>query len=152
MVTTSRTTPTGTVLEDGHQTLIAFAADDDVDFWEKSVGAPPLQGGDAIDITSQHNSIWHTSAPASLIDVGDISLTVSYDPGVYDQIINNLINVNGWITVTFPNGDTVDFVGYLQSFEPEELTPGEQPEASITIVVTNQLSGTETAPVYTASV
>lgn len=149
MVTTARSTPSGDLLEDGYQSLIAFAADADISLWEKSVQPPGIEGGDEIDITTMHNVTWRTRAARSLKTLTNSSITVAYDPAVYTQILA-LINVNGWITVHFPDGSTLDFVGYLKNFTPNELSEGAQPEASCEIVPTNQLAGVETAPEYTA--
>jgi hypothetical protein len=61
------------------------------------------------------------------------------------------INVNDEITVTFSDGSTLAFWGFLKSFEPSENTEGEQPEAEITIFPTNvDNSGAEQVPVLTS--
>lgn len=147
---TTRQTPLGTALDDGYQTLIAFAADPDVSFWEKTVTPPPVEGGDKIDVTTQHNQAWRTGAARSLKEMGEVSVTAAYDPQVYGQIIA-LINQNTLITVHFPDGSSLDFWGYLSSFAPSELSEGEQPEAEITIQATlRDNNGNETAPVYNA--
>lgn len=149
MVTTARTTPTGDRLDDGYQTLIAFAADADVDLWEKTVQPPGVEGGDEVDTTTMHNETWRSRAARALKTLTNSSMTVAYDPAVYDQILS-LINVNGWITVHFPDGSTLDFVGFLKNFTPNDLSEGAQPEATCEIVPTNVLAGAETAPDYTA--
>lgn len=148
MTTTARVTPVGTHLDDGFSTKIAFAADSNVSFWERTVKPPGFEGGDAIDIVTMFNVTYRTKAPRQLIDLTDASGTAAYDPQVLDQIAA-LLNVNGWITAHHPNGDTWDFVGYLKTFETPEHSEGEFPLASFTIVVTNQLNGVETAPVFT---
>ncbi|MEM2932495.1 MAG: hypothetical protein QXI61_06610 [Nitrososphaerota archaeon] len=146
---TPRQNPVGLHLVDGFSTKIAFAADPDVSFWEINVTPPGWEGGDEIDETTMFNTTYRTSAPRKLISGTEVSATVAYDPAVYPQILA-LINVNGWITVHFPNNDTLDFVGFLKSFEPGEMSEGERPTADITIVVTNRLNtGAETAPVFT---
>jgi hypothetical protein len=48
-----------------------------------------------------------------------------------------LINNETTITVHFPDGSTLAFYGYLKTFEPQEMTEGEQPEAECEFVVTN---------------
>jgi len=151
--TTSRSTPVGSRLDDGFSTKIAFAADADVSFWEKTVTPPGIDGGDPIDITNMFNSATRTKAARSLYEVTDASATVAYDPVVIDQILA-LVNVNGSITVHFPNGDTLDFFGYLRSFTPQENQEGEEPLADIVIVATNvdSSTGAETAPNYKTSV
>jgi hypothetical protein len=152
LVTTVRQTPAGIKLDDGFPTKIAFERDPDVSFWEKSVQPPGFDGGDPIDTTTMHNTSYRTMSSRRLKTMTEATLTVAYDPAVYTQINNNLINQEGSVTVRFPDGSTLDFFGYLQTFEPSEVTEGEQPEAEITIAVTNQdpVTGAETAPVITS--
>lgn len=139
-------------LDNGHSTKIAFARDPDVSFWEKTVPMPGLEGGDPIETTTMHNSTWRTFASRSLITLTPITITAAYDPAVFEQIRNNLLNQNGAITVTLPDGSTLSFWGYLQTFEPEALEEGTFPMANITIVPTNYDDATdndEADPVYT---
>lgn len=149
--TTARTTPAGSHLKNGHPTLIAFAADPDVSFWEKTVQPPGLDGGDPIDQTTMHNDTYRTMAPRSLITMTEFQVVAAYDPAVIDQILA-LINVEGAITVHHPDGSTEDFFGFLRQFERSEHTEGEQPEATITIVPTNvdPSDDSEAAVNYTA--
>lgn len=149
MTTTARDTPVGTSLDDGYSTKIAFAEDADVSFWEKTVTPPGVEGGDAIETTTMHNTTWRTKAARSLKELTDGAITCAYDPAVYDQIIA-LVNVEGEITCHFSDSSTLDFWGYLKSFVPQECQEGEQPEAEIEIVCTNEnSSGTETGPNWT---
>lgn len=144
---TTRQTPSGIKLDDGYQSLITFESDPDVSFWEKSVTPPSIDGGEPIDTTTMHNSTFRTKASRSLKEYGDCTLVAAYDPVCYTQCLA-LCNVETIITVTFPDGSTLAFHGYLQKFEPNALEEGSQPEATITIVATNQdSSGTEQAPV-----
>ena len=150
MTTTAMVTPVGTALDDGFSTKVAFAADPDVSFWERTVKPPGFDGGDPIDIHTMFNTTYLTKAPNSLIELTDVTGVAAYDPVVLDQIVA-LENVNGWITAHHPNNDTWDFVGFLRLFDPPEHAKGDFPLAAFTIVVTNQLLGVETAPVYTAA-
>lgn len=147
--TTARQTPAGIHLEDGFSTKFTFASDPDVSLWEKTGQPPGVDGGDAIDQTTMHNTAWRTKAARSLKELTDAQFTAAYDPAVYDQILS-LINVEQSITAKFPNGDTLDFYGYLKSFIPAELQEGTQPEATCTIICTNAdpTTGAETAPNY----
>lgn len=152
--TTSRSTPVGTALTNGLSTKIAFAADPDVSFWEKTVTPPGLDGGDAIDCTTMFNTSVVTMLPRTLKTATDLSVTVAYDPVVLDQILA-LINVNTDVTVHFPNGDTWDFYGFLRVFQPQEHVRGSQPEAQITITPSNadpDAANAETVPNYKTSV
>jgi len=140
-------------LDDGYQTLITFAADADVDLWEKSVTPPGIEGGDAVETTTMHNEIYRTMNPRSLFTLTDMTTTCAWDPVFYTQALA-LINVKTTVTVTFPNGDTLAFFGFLKNFTPGELVEGTQPTATVTIVATNQdpTTGVEEAPVLTVAV
>jgi hypothetical protein len=78
------------------------------------------------------------------------TLTAAYDPNVYNQIDDQL-NVNQTITVTYPDGSTLAFYGWLRRFEPADNEEGTQPEATITIEPSNTdpADFTEEGPVLT---
>lgn len=139
-------------LDDGHSTRVSFASDPTVLFYEKTVTPPGIDGGGAIDTTTMLNTTYRTKSPKALIDVSDSSMTVAYDPECYPEILA-LVNVNNLITVTFPDGDTVAFYGWLDKFTPGENTEGEQPTADIEIVASNvNASGVETGPAWAPAV
>ena len=135
-VPTVRQSPGGIKLDDGYQTLVTFASDPDIEFWEKTVQPPGIDGGDAIDTTTMHIDEWRTMAARALKTLTESSLTVAYDPILYTSILA-LINVETTITITFPDGSTLAFYGFLRSFEPSEMSEGEQPEATVNITPTN---------------
>jgi hypothetical protein len=54
-VATARVDPTGIKLDDGYRTLVTFATDPNIEFWEKSVTPPGLDGGDALETKTIHN-------------------------------------------------------------------------------------------------
>lgn len=149
---TTRGTPTGLRLDDGYSTKLAFARDPTICFWEKTVKPPGVDGGDAIDTTTMHNTTYRTMAARALITLTESSLTVAYDPNVYNTIITNLLNQEGAITVHFPDGSKLSFFGYLRTFEPNDCAEGEQPTATINITPTNYdpVNGVEAAPVLTS--
>lgn len=134
---TTRQTPLGYMLEHGFKALITFEADPDISFWEKTVKPPGLDGGDAIDITTMHNTLWRTSAPRKLITATEITGTCAYAPEVLIQC-KALINVETMITILFSDGDTWEMPGYLRIFDPQEISEGSQPEANYTITPTNR--------------
>lgn len=148
---TDRQTPSGIYLENGHSTKITFARDPDISFWEKTVTPPGIDGGDAVETTNMHTVRWRSKKPRTLKTLTDMTTTVQYDPALYNQIVD-LINVEDTITVEFPDGSTLAFYGFLQKFEPGELSEGAPPEATITIVPTNTdlNASTEQAPVLTS--
>lgn len=149
--TTARSTPAGRFLRDGYQTLIAFSRYPTVQFWEKTVQPPGLNGGDPIDITTMHNEDVKTKAARQLYDLTPSKTRVAYDPKCYTQILTLLNDDTGSVTVHFPDGSTLDFYGYVMNFEPAELREGEQPEADVTIVPTNfdRTNNVEASPVLT---
>lgn len=139
-------------IDDGHSTTVGFQAAPSVKFYEKEVTPPSIEGGGENDTTTMLNSTYRTKAPKQLITLGEMTLTCAYDPEVYDTIVSNLINVNTLITITWPDGETLAFWGWVDMFSPNAVVEGEQPEADVTIIPSNQNdSGVETAPVYTAT-
>lgn len=137
--------------EDGFSTTISFSQDTNVLFYEKEVTPPGFEGGGAIATTNMRNTAWRTKAPKSLKDLTDISLTVQYEAGAYDEILAMLL-VNQAITITFPDGSTVLFYGWIDTFVPSPMVEGEEPTAEVTIIPSNRnTSGVETGPAYTVT-
>jgi hypothetical protein len=143
-------------INDGHPTTIEFDVASGVTlssyFREKSVTPPSITGGGENDTTTMRNSTWRTKQPKKLKSMGNCTFTASYDPAVLDVIVDELINVNGLITFTFPDGSTWDVYGWLDEFTPGECVEGSQPEATCTIICSNETTNNvETAPDYTAA-
>lgn len=148
---TARGTPTGIALREGFRVKITLALSATISFWEKSVDPPGVDGGPPVDQTTQFNTQYRTRWPRVLIDLSTITIPdASYDPNLYSTILT-VINQNTVITVTFADGSTLAFFGYLQSFNPNLMRDGEQPTCTITIVPTNlDNSYVEQAPVLTS--
>lgn len=139
-------------IDDGFSTTVAFAIDPTVLFWEKTVKPPGMDSGGPNDTTTMRNTEFRTFAPKKLKTLTPMTMTVAYDPKVYDASgeLMDMIGINGLVTITFPDGSDVAFWGYIDKFEPGDNRDGEQPTATVTIQPTNQNnSGTEVAPVYT---
>jgi hypothetical protein len=83
-----------------------------------------------------HNSTYRTFAPRQLATLTEITITAAYDPILYTEILA-LINQEDTFTITFPDGSTVAFYGYIRSFDPQDCVEGTQPEATIVIQPTN---------------
>ena len=145
-------TPSGTFLEDGFPTKIAFSSNDNAALWEKTVTPPGYDGGDKINVTTMHNAAWRTFAARALKELTDSAFSAAYDPKAYNDLMS-VINVEQTLTVHFPDGSTLAFYGYLKSFLPDEVSEGEQPTATVEIVATNRnpSTGAEAGPTYTAS-
>lgn len=140
-------------IDDGFSTTIGFADLASVKLYEKAVTPPSISGGGPNDTTTMQNTAWRTRSPKKLKTLGESSFTAAYDPDVYDDIAGaNGVNKNQLITITFPDGDTLAFWGWIDQFNPNEIVEGEQPTAEVTIICSNQnASGAETAPVFTAA-
>lgn len=148
---TPRGTPAGGVAQrEGFSNKITLAANPTIAFWEKDAQPPGLEGGEPIPQTTQFNVAVHTKWPRTLYDVEPISCNVAYSPNVIAQIMA-LINKNDVITVTFGDGGTICFWGYLRSFKAAQMKEGEQPMAVVVFVPTNlDSSYVEQVPVETA--
>lgn len=138
-------------LEDGYQTLIEFSLNGSVKLKEKTVTPPELDGGGGIETTTMRNEKRRTKAPKALYDVGNISLTVQYDPALYEDI-KAMINKRQTITITFPDGDTLPLPGaWINKFSPSALSEGDFPTADIEIIDGGTEDGTEYEPTVAAA-
>jgi hypothetical protein len=129
--------------------MVTFGNDADLNVWEKATTPPGMDGGDAIDTSTFHNSVYRTKWPQSLVEITDGAFRCAYAPENRSELMA-IINVNQEITVTYNDGATDAFWGYLKSFVPDESTEGAQPEATVEIVITNMDNAfAEQAPVQT---
>lgn len=118
--TIPRLAPVGFRLDNGHSTTIAFGLDTNIEFWEVETEAPAINGGDPIDTTTMHNATWRTKAPRTLKDLEPFTVVVAYDPNIYNSILV-LINETEEVTIHFPDTSSLDFFGYIQSFDPPAI-------------------------------
>ena len=152
---TARQTPTGYKMKDGFSTRITFANAPAINFWEKEVTPPGLDGGGPIDITTMLNTKWRTKAFPTLKDLTEFTVNAAYDPDVFDPVdptgsAHGLVNENQVITVRFPTGDTIAFWGACTKVAPGSHKEKEMPMCTLTIVPSNvDNSGAEQDPVYT---
>lgn len=128
--------PTGIKVDQGFKVRYVHSANTAINFWEISVKPPAIDGGEGIDTSVQANTKWHTMRPRALIKVGTMTAKVQYDADVYSSLAS-LVNVEGTITVFWPNGDTLCFYGFYKSVTPSDMAEGEKPTADMEIVVTN---------------
>lgn len=145
---------------DGYQTTIDFSSSEMTSdaliiriMEEKEVTPPGFAGGGANDASTMRNVTWRTMSPKSLKTLTPVTLAVAYDPALYDEM-DAMINDNQLITITFPDGATLAFWGWIDEFTPNASIEGEQPTANITIIPSNQdadNSNAEIAPVFTAA-
>ena len=141
------------ILNEGHPTTISFSDESGLTLvlFEKEVTPPSLDGGGANDTTTMRNTDYRTKQPKVLVTLGQASFTAAYDPACYDDLMF-ILNKNQLIRITFSNGDTLAFWGWLDKFTPARITEGSQPTAECVIECSNQNeSGEETAPDYTVA-
>jgi hypothetical protein len=148
---TARVEPTGAKLKEGHATKITLAIDTNIEFWEKEVTPPGIEGGEPVMQGDMFSLVWETRVPQALKDMTEVAVTANYDPAVMASAVA-AINVPTTITITWPPGGTLAFYGFMRSFKPNPLKKGEQPNAAVVIVPTNwdHINGVEAGPVYTA--
>lgn len=140
-------------IDDGFSTTVDFTgfAGEGVSVFEKEVTPPGMDGGGPNDTTTMRNLVWRTMAPKKLKTLTQMSFVASYDPVLYNDLVAQ-INVNQLVKVTFPDGSSVSFYGWLDKFTPNRIVEGEQPTSEVTIQCSNQdTNGVETAPVYNAA-
>jgi hypothetical protein len=141
------------VMEDAFPTRVSFGTPASMKWRILSVDVPGIDAGDTIDTTSMDNTAWRTAAVKQLKSLTDLGLTVAYDPAIYAVAdLGAAIGVNQEFTITFPDDSTLKFWGAMRSFDPGDVSEGEQPEADVVIVPTlRNGSGAETAPVWAAA-
>lgn len=138
-------------IDDGFSTTVSFANDPTLKIYEKEVTPPSMDGGGANDTTTMRNSTLRTKAPKKLKSMDEITFKASYATNVYTSVWA-MINVNQLITVTFPDTSTLAVWGWINMFKPDAVKEGSQPEATVTVILSNQnASGVETAPVYVSA-
>lgn len=136
--------------QDGFSTTISLAQGA-VKMKVISLTPPGIESGDRIPQTTMDNTAWRTFAPPSLKEMTEGSMTVAYDIEAYNDAVSQ-VGVNQAITITFPDGSTLVFWGYLRTFQPSELSENERPTATVTLTPTNlNDSYAETAPGVTTT-
>lgn len=147
---TPRGVPSAAALHEGFHSKVTIQTYPNIAFYEKTVQPPGFDGGEPIDQTTQFNVQVRTKWPRTLIDLDPVSCPdVAYNPAVITTILA-ACNKNDVITVSFRDGSTICFWGYLRSFKPNPTKEGEQPMAAVIFQPTNlDSSGAEQLPVLT---
>lgn len=127
--------PNYIMLHEGYRALITFARNPRVRFEEKSLKPMGRGIGEPIDTRTQHRDRYVTKRPPSLIELKPLTVTAGYDPAVAEDI-DELLGQEGAITYQYPDGTDEDFWGYLQDWDPAELSDGTLPECTLTIIPT----------------
>lgn len=137
-------------MDDGHATFITLSGAPTIKLYEKEVTPPGMTNGGPIDTTTMRNTNWRTMSPKQLKSLTAVSATVAYATEAIEQIWAQM-GVNQEITITYPDGSTITFWGWLDEFTPGANVEGEQPTATITVHPSNHDNdGNEVAPNYDA--
>jgi hypothetical protein len=137
--------PVGNKIGDGFPIILTFANNPTLALWWKTVKPPGMQGGEAVDDTSMYNVAYNTFNPRKLKKLTPVTSTAQWDEDQYNAYFDQ-INKNQLISVTFPSGRVIQFWGYLQNFDPNEMSEGNDTTAAVTIMPTMKNSaGAETA-------
>jgi hypothetical protein len=138
-----------TRLDDGFSTIITLENLPTVKLYEKEVTPPGITSGGPIETTTMRTTVWRTNAPRQLKSLSPVSATVAFATEVVPQMVAQ-VGVNQLITVTFPDGSTIEFYGWIEEFTPAAFTEGEQPTATLTVQpsLTDPDTGDTVAPVY----
>jgi hypothetical protein len=135
-------------LDDGFSTIITFANIPTIKIFEKEVTPPGITSGGPIDTTTMRNTAWRTMSPRQLKSLTGVSATVAFATDAIDAIMAQ-IAVNQLVTVTFPDGSSIEFYGWLEEFTPGSFKEGEQPTAALKVQPSNRdNNGVETEPNY----
>jgi len=148
---TSRGTPSGIALKEGFSVEVTFALRPNVSMWCKSMKPLSIKGGEPIDTTTQKNTSVKTRRPRVLHDYGPtMTVKFTYDPNVRSEIEDYLINREGSITQWWPDQSYEDFYGFLNEVDFDEMSEGELPTGTATIVCSNwdPVANVEVKPVY----
>ena len=139
-------------IDDGHATLVSFGDFPSVEFYERTVKLPGMDGGPLIDTTGMRNTVYRTFSERALKTLTQMTLVCAYTSEFFaDANMNAMVNVNQLVTVELPDGATWEFYAVVNSVDFSPNTEGEQPLATITVTPTNTHPTTkvETAPVHT---
>lgn len=97
----------------------------DVTFSEKSIKPPSIASTGKLDTSSSANSVTagggflKSFIPSLFSEVGDATASVLFDPTEVADIYAAL-NVEKSIVITWADGATLTFKGWLDSFDPDD--------------------------------
>jgi hypothetical protein len=139
------------ILKFGHGTTYSFESNPSLVLPEKDITPFGITAGNSIDTTTMRNDTYMTKIPQRLLEGEESTVTVTYDPAYLSDIVA-LLRDNQLITITFPDGSTWAFYGWVNNFTPDTINETDQPTATITVIPSFETdAGVETAPVYTAA-
>ena len=148
-VLAARAIPLAVRLDSGYQSLVVFRGYENLPIFEKTVQPPSPNGGDPINTTTMLNQFNETKAPQRLVGDDDSIVVAAYDPAVL-ATLRSIINVPDSISWIYPDGSAEVYWGYLQKAAKSPLQKDQQPEMTLTIVITNwdPVNCVEAGPVF----
>lgn len=147
----ARVLPVAIRLDDGFQSVLSIASKPDLEIFEKTVQPGAYEGGDPIMTSTMLNQVLETKAPQRLKGIDDMVVVAAYDPAFASDFFD-LVNQPDSFTNAWPDGSAQAQWAYIRRVEFSPLTKGEQPEVTLTIVVTNwdPYNCVEAGPVWLA--
>lgn len=146
-----RAIPLAIRLDVGYQSLVVFNSIPNLAIFEKTVQPPSVNGGDPIQTSTMLNEFCETKAPQRLVGDDDGIVVAAYDPAVLSTL-RQITNVPDSVTFAYPDGSAEVYWAYLKSAVKSPMQKDQQPEMTLTIVVTNwdPVNCVEACPVYVA--
>lgn len=131
------------LLVDGYKTTINLTAD--LVVLEIEVTPPAIDGGEPIPQDHMQSGFLSIFFPRKRRRLAPFTLMVAWNSFAYNQITQSVtpnavagmiasVNKNQSMTITFSDGATLSFWGFVSKFEPGTMKDGERPTATLTIV------------------
>ncbi len=145
----ARAIPLAIRLDCGYQSVVCWKSHTSLAIFEKTVQVPSPDIGDAIKTTTMLNEYYETKAPQRLVGHDDGVVVAAYDPHVM-ATIEALTGFVDAITWGYPDGSAEVYWAYLSKAAKSPLQKDQQPEMTLTIVVTNfdPVNCVEAGPVF----
>lgn len=101
---------------------------------------PPSQSRESIPTSHQGTTTAHTYLPADLVENGELTFTIHFNPDTVPPIDAAAETV----TITWPAGATWAFSGFMTNYEPDAPFEGKM-TGTVTVKVTGDITVTAAA-------
>jgi hypothetical protein len=124
-----------------------------VEFFEKSVSLPGMDGGEGIDTTTMRNIKYRTTWPRQLKTLTAVDVEVAWTSDMLDEAnLFAMVNTNQEIEWELPDQATYTIWAYVQNVRINPMVEGEQPTMTMTIQPTmTDNDKVEQDPVFVAA-